>query len=207
MLTSLFREITRKKVFGNIVTGAAAALIMDGADSLIKNQFCDIVTPRRGSLLRVDLAGRPFATDDLCHTGIYLGNNRVAEVTSDDHTGEALVRIISTRDFLCGDFPSPRTGLYIYTACGKNSKGRCFALGSEEAAQRAEKLSGSKRGKYNILFNNCHMFCYYCLSGIDARSSFSVSSVESLLSRKNGRSEILWRSTGVGKINDKVFKS
>lgn len=189
------------KVLGGFFISAAADILIDTADCVIKNTLCDRVAPCRGSIIRVDLAGRQFVTSDLCHTGIYLGDDKAAELTSDDCTGKAYVRIVPLHRFLLGDGLSPRTGMFVYTACRRDLEGICHPIGSEEAACRAEKAVGRTWGKYALFSNNCHMFCHYCLTGERGQSTFTLASVESELRRLGRTADICWRSTGAGRLN------
>ena len=189
------------KALGGFIITAAADILIDTADCVIKNTLCDRVAPCRGSVIRVDLAGRQFVTSDLCHTGIYLGDDKVAELTSDDCTGKAYVRIVPLHRFLLGDGLFPRTGLFVYTACRKDFRGICRSVGSEAAARRAEEAAGKTWGKYALLSNNCHMFCRYCLTGERNKGIFTLSSVESELCRIGRTADICWRSTGAGRFN------
>lgn len=118
-------------------------------------EFRDKVKPVAGSVLKCDLAlGRA------CHTGIYLGNDEIAEVTYEG--GMAKVNIVDPSDFLNGQPDSlVRTGINIYVAsdgCGK-------ALGSRRIAERARRFAGLNLGRYDLLGNNCHMFTVRCVTG------------------------------------------
>ena len=76
--------------------------------SFVKNVFCDVVKPRIGSVLKVAL---PFGAD---HTGIYIGNDEIVEVTNID--GVATVQIVSAEEFIEGEGLA-RVGTFIYVAC------------------------------------------------------------------------------------------
>ena len=78
-------------------------------ESFYKNVICDPVLPKPGSVLKVDLAAGLA-----CHTGIYVGNNRIVEMTNQNGTG--IIKKVSPKYFL--DYSLVRTGLFIYVACG-----------------------------------------------------------------------------------------
>lgn len=165
----------------------AGGICKECGESLVKNVFCDPVKPRRGSVLKVDLA-----CGSVVHTGVYLGNDRIAEVT--DLDGDAVVREVSPSEFLNGD-GLVRTGTYIYVAAAKE-KGKYRALASESIARRAERSLGH-RGKYNLAFNNCHMFTRYCITGEEQNlPTWSINRVASAIRDKFGVGHVSWRSTG-----------
>lgn len=174
---------------------AAMKLMTAGAmkevgESFVKNVFCDIVKPVVGSVLKCDLAGGAVS-----HTGIYIGNDRIVEVTEINH--QAKVRIVNPREFLSGD-GLLRTGVYIYIAAAKGSDGKYTAIHSASIAQRALMALGS-RGKYSLVSNNCHMFTRYCINGENDDSPvWSADSLLGELERGLGVSGAVWRSTGVG---------
>ena len=114
-------------------------------ESLWKNVFCDYVKPIPGAVLKCDLA-----LNAASHTGIYLGNDRIAEVT--EVNGRARVRAVSPDEFLDGDVDSARTGAFIYVATSDGE-----ALGSDEIARRARASLNRSRGKYDLIETNCHM--------------------------------------------------
>lgn len=133
-------------------------VILDGlVESVYKNVFCDQIQPIRGSILKVDLALNPVAS--MCHTGIYVGHNRIVEMTNDDGTG--IIKKVSPNYFL--NYSLWRTGLFIYVACGKKN-GKYYPLGSEDIAERAEQAIGNTVD-YNLLLENCHLFTEKCIAG------------------------------------------
>lgn len=73
-------------------------------ESVVKNAFCDKVRPVRGSILKVDLVGGLAE-----HTGVYLVNDRIAEVSEVD--GRAEVRVVAhpLRDEFGVDYVSWRS--------------------------------------------------------------------------------------------------
>ena len=92
------------------------------AESLVKNVFCDIVKPKVGSVVKVDLAG-----GGLSHTGIYVGNGEIVEVTNID--GNAEVRRVSTEEFLCPMFTE-------YCITGEESEPPGILLSIESALDK-----------------------------------------------------------------------
>ena len=88
----------------------------------IAAEFKDRVKPVPGSVLRVDLCGGAnFLGGRICHTGIYLGNDEIAEITN--VRGKARAHVVDPSDFLNGQGTNfIRTGLNIYVAtdgCGR----------------------------------------------------------------------------------------
>lgn len=67
----------------------------------IAAEFKDRVKPVPGSVLRVDLCGGAnFLGGRICHTGIYLGNDEIAEITN--VRGKARAHVVDPSDFLMG---------------------------------------------------------------------------------------------------------
>ncbi len=170
-------------------------------DSFVKNVFCDIVKPRIGSVLKVNLLipGQ--------HTGIYIGNNKIVEVANIHDV--ATVRIVSAEKFIEGDDHHSRTGAFIYVACKQDREGNCIAMGSEDIAKRA-RAAVAKTSKYSLLFNNCHMFTEYCITGRKDNLSGVLWGVENALDTKfirHGYERLgdMWRSTGESRGNNPCF--
>ena len=147
-----------------------------------------LVKPIPGSVLKCDLV-----LGAACHTGIYLGNDRIVEVTEID--GRARVRAVSPDEVLNGDPDSlVRTGVTIYVAA---SGGK--ALGSAVIARRARASLNRSRGKYKLLENNCHMFTRYCITGTDSDESvLTEEEIEEILCDTFGVDSVTWCSTGLG---------
>ena len=123
-------------------------------ESIYKNIICDPVLPKPGSVLKVDLAAGL-----VCHTGIYVGNNRIVEMTNQKGTG--IIKKVPPKYFL--DYSLVRTGLFIYVACGIKD-GKYYPLAAPEIAERALAAVGRKT-EYSLLLDNCHMFTEYCITG------------------------------------------
>ena len=106
-----------------------------------------------GTPLLVDLFGV------LEHSGIYLGNGKVAELYGDD-----LLREVSLNEFVNGDSKWwLRTGKAIYAACSIEGG---LPLSSRNAVWNAQQyIKGIRTIDYNLLSNNCHLFSISCLSG------------------------------------------
>ena len=172
-------------------TGLGASVVKEVGESVVKNVCCDTVKPRRGSIQKVDLAGGQAS-----HTGVYLGDDRIAEVTDVD--GRAVVRIVGLDEFVSGSVW--RSGVYIYVAAAEEN-GNYKALASELIAHRAERAVG-ERGRYNLTSNNCHNFTRSCITGHeDTSSCLSASMVAFALRDKFGCDHVSWRSTGCGSAN------
>lgn len=176
--------------------------ILDGvAESLYKNFFCDKIQPEPGSILKVDLALNPVAS--MCHTGIYVGHNRIVEMTNDNGTG--IIKKVPPKYFL--NYSPWRTGVFIYVACGKKD-GKYYPLAAPEIAERALEAVGNET-KYNLLLDNCHLFVEYCITGKQDSLIGTLENIEKVLARKfhlpktaripssNIPSPVQWMSTGV----------
>ena len=169
---------------GLLLGGVVGSLLED----CLGDEVGGKVKPIPGSVLKCDLA-----LGVACHTGIYLGNDRIVEVT--EINGRARVRAVSPDEFLNGDPDSlARTGVTIYVAA---SGGK--ALGSAEIARRARASLNRSRGEYKLLENNCHMFTRYCITGIDSDESvLTESEIEEILRDTFGVDSVTWCSTGLG---------
>lgn len=170
-------------------------------ESFVKNVFCDVVKPRPGSVVKVDLLG---GAD---HTGIYIGNDEIVEVANID--GVATIRIVSAEEFIEGDDFCSRVGTFIYVACKQDRNGNCIAMGSKDIAERARAAVG-QTSKYNLVFNNCHMFTEYCISGEKSDLSGILLGVEKALDDKfiecsYERLADMWRSTGESRGSNPSF--
>ena len=177
----------KKTAVNKAVQVAAMATVALAGNKLVgqdrkKMSFLGL-TPRRGSILKVDLVG---GVAD--HTGVYLGGGRIAEVTDVD--GSAVVRVVDPEEFVSGDGLC-RTGLHAYVACARDGMGfRPLASGS--IASRAESAVGD-RGGYSLVFNNCHMFTRYCITGDnDGTPCLSVDAIESALRKRFDEGSVFW---------------
>ena len=169
-------------------------------DSFVKNVFCDVVKPRIGSVLKVAL---PFGAD---HTGIYIGDDEIVEVTNID--GVATVQIVSAEEFIEGEGLA-RIGTFIYVACKQDREGNCIAMGSKDIADRARAAVG-QTSNYDLVYNNCHMFVEYCITGKRSDLSGILMGVETALDNKfieHGYERLadMWRSTGESRGDNPCF--
>lgn len=170
-------------------------------EDLTKYVFCDVVKPRPGSVVKVDLLGGPD------HTGIYIGNDEIVEVANID--GVATVRIVSAEEFIEGDDFCSRIGTFIYVACKRDRNGNCIAMGSKDIADRARAAVG-RTSEYSLLFNNCHMFTQYCITGKRHGLGPYLFHVETALDNKfidhsYERLVDMWRSTGESRGSNPSF--
>lgn len=159
-----------------------------------------IVKPKVGSVVRIGLVG------GATHSGIYIGKpifglfgkERIVEITNIN--GFAVVRRVSMKEFITGD-GFWRSGKCIYVACKRDRNGNCVAMGSKDIAKRA-KASVNQVSNYNLIFNNCHMFTEYCITGEKPMLPGTLWSVEKALNRRfiqqsDERLPDMWRSTGI----------
>lgn len=165
----------------------------------IAAEFKDRVKPVPGSVLRCDLAlGANFLGGRICHTGIYLGDDRIAEITNDE--GKARAQVVDPYDFLHGQGTNfVRTGLNIYVAtdgCGS-------PLGSPEIAERARSFARRWRhGEYDLVDNNCHKFTVRCVTGVKpAAAKLTDRDVASALKRVFGCERVTWEPTPASTVN------
>ena len=170
-------------------------------ESFVKNVFCDVVKPRPGSVVKIDLFG---GAD---HTGIYIGNDEIVEVANID--GAATVRIVSAEEFIEGDDCFSRIGTFIYVACKQDRNGNCIAMGSKDIADRARAAVGQS-SKYDLIYNNCHMFTEYCITGKRHDLCGLLIGVENALDDKfiecsYERLADMWRSTGESRGSNPSF--
>ena len=173
-------------IIGNIVESFAA-------------EFKDKVKPVPGSVLKCDLAfGADFMGGSLCHTGIYLGNDEIVEITNED--GKAKVNVVDPSDFLNGQGTNfLRTGINIYVA----TDGRGYALGSNNVATRARAFAElGRRGTYDLMDNNCHTFTIRCVTGEESSDAkLSERDVEEALKETFGCERVTWEPTGFSTIS------
>ncbi|MBQ7188547.1 MAG: lecithin retinol acyltransferase family protein [Kiritimatiellae bacterium] len=158
-------------------------------ESFVKNVFEKRVKPERGAILRCDLLGSLAH-----HTGVYLGDDRIAEVTEDED-GWAVVREVTPETFLNGEGTSlNRSGAFIYVATDDDE-----VIAEEQVASLAEAMIGSQRGEYNLLTNNCHRFTCHCILGENPDDmKLTDNDVAEALEETFGVSSVKWNSTGFG---------
>jgi hypothetical protein len=139
--------------------------------SFVDNVFKDKVTPVKGSILHCSLFGAE-------HTGIYIGDNQIAELLG---TGE--IRIASPEMFIDGT-----NAISIYVACCGTDP-----LGGEFIAKRAIDMIDSTRN-YHLLTDNCHQFTTGCITGNFENSANYFALVESSIKNNmNNGNSIEWR--------------
>lgn len=172
----------------------------------IAAEFKDRVKPAPGSVLRVDLCGGAnFLGGRICHTGIYLGNDEIAEITN--VRGKARAHVVDPSDFLNGQGTNfIRTGLNIYVAtdgCGR-------ALAAPEIAERARGCFGppggrplpARAGEYDLVDNNCHTFVVRCVTGREpSRPKLNDRDVAAALKRVFKCERVTWEPTGFSTVS------
>ena len=172
----------------------------------IAAEFKDRVKPAPGSVLRVDLCGGAnFLGGRICHTGIYLGNDEIAEITN--VRGKARAHVVDPSDFLNGQGTNfIRTGLNIYVAtdgCGR-------ALASPEIAERARgcfvppggRPLPARAGEYDLVDNNCHTFVVRCVTGREpSRPKLNDRDVAAALKSVFKCERVTWEPTGFSTVS------
>lgn len=172
----------------------------------IAAEFKDRVKPVPGSVLRVDLCGGAnFLGGRICHTGIYLGNDEIAEITN--VRGKARAHVVDPSDFLNGQGTNfIRTGLNIYVAtdgCGR-------ALAAPEIAERARGCFGppggrplpARAGDYDLVDNNCHTFVVRCVTGREpSKPKLNDREVAAALKRVFKCERVIWEPTGFSTVS------
>lgn len=117
------------------------------------------------------------------HTGIYVGDGKVVHLK-----GNGIIEAVSFREFI-GRLGGRNFSYSIFCATDVNGK----SIGSKEVAKRALEMIGKKQ-KYNLLFDNCHCFTTYCLTGTKYPiGSFTM--VEEILRSKFGF--VKWRAVNL----------
>ena len=160
-------------------------------------EFKDKIRPIPGCVLRCDLAGgASLMCGSICHTGIYLGDDRIVEIVP--VKGKAKVHIVDPYDFLNGQGSNfTRTGINIYVA----TDGEGHALGSQTIADRALDYRKMHRsyGSYDLVDNNCHRFTVRCITGEEPDGvQLSESEVEDALKSEFDCDQVTWEPTGFG---------
>ena len=140
------------------------------------------------------------------HTGIYLGNNHVAELEDDGSVAK-----VSLTHFLNGapDAELPlRNGTRIFAACDAFTR---KPIGNERTfklARKAAKLALCPG--YDLVQSNCHLFCASCAAGILPRGEkyralsrmglMSIAKLERVLAKEmNDGRKIAWCAVRRGK--------
>ncbi len=116
--------------------------------------------PKVGSIVRVELMG------GVDHSGIYIGRNKIIEITNKDDLG--CVEIVDLNDFVYSSIF--RSGVTIYVAIDKLSKDIIF---DKKIADLANKHKG-KKNKYQLRKDNCHSFVHKCIIDEDFDKITSV---------------------------------
>lgn len=117
------------------------------------------------------------------HTGIYVGDGKVVHLK-----GNGIIEIVSFREFI-KRLEGRNFSYSIFCATDINGK----SIGSRDVAKRALEMVGEKR-KYNLIFDNCHCFTTYCLTGTKYPiGSFTL--VEEVLRSKFGF--VSWRAINI----------
>ncbi len=134
------------------------------------------------------------------HSGIYLGNDQVAELNGNGH-----ILSVSLSEFVNGiddGSMNPRNGTCIFAACDEATDELRF---HGDAALNAKSfIDNEATFDYNMFGNNCHMFTASCLLGPVIqklskadwfeRGTFSILDLELIVEHiLNGGKRIGWR--------------
>ena len=180
-------------LLGSLIEGLAA-------------EFKTKIKPVPGCVLRCDIAGGAnFLGGSLCHTGIYLGDDRIVEIAKKGRKARAIVHIVDPIDFLNGKGTNfVRTGINVYVA----TDGKGHALGNDEIAKRAldYRIAHKSRGSYDLIDNNCHKFTVRCITGCEPDDAkLNEHDIEEALVEVFGCDRVTWEPTGFS-INDSSFE-
>ena len=162
-----------------------------------------IAPPSAGTPLLVSLA---LAFE---HTGIYLGDNRVAELN-----GDGCVKDVSLTQFINGMSDgvwSVRNGTRIFAACDARTRRPLAAARTLKTARKA-LAAADAWNEYDFLKANCHLFTAACVRGIlPGKRGFrrllgggvaSIGRLEDLLAESlNDRRGIVWCPVRRGKVD------
>ena len=194
---------------GKIALGVGAgALMTAGGVFLAKSGAIQSAAARMKRnadrrLVRPPCAGTPIlvslAHGGAEHSGVYLGESRVAELS-----GDGRLQTVSLTDFLNGrerGWDNFRAGTRIFAACDGEGGMPVGSTVVSEAANRLIEHVG--RVRYNLFSNNCHMFTASCILGtllkgmsvVDwfKRGTFSIDRLEEIISNTlNGGRPIAW---------------
>lgn len=142
------------------------------AESLTDNLFRKTSGPIRGSIVYCDLV-LGYAE----HSGVYIGQDKIVH-----RNGKGEIEIVSSREFI-----SNTSAITIYVSCDRYGN----AVGSEDIALTAEAEVGTY-GKYQLLGDNCHQFCSYCLTGDFFNQASLLTLLKAVANNLIGASE--WRA-------------
>lgn len=118
------------------------------AESLekIENRYIISVIPVPGSVVYCKLLTAH-------HSGIYLGDGRIAHLN-----GDGMIESVDAGEFI-NRLDGFNTAMQIYVACKDG-----VAVGCAKVAERASRMLGQRRN-YNLILDNCHQFAAGCLTG------------------------------------------
>ena len=141
---------------------------------IIDNVFRDKVHPVKGSIVCCDLG---FLNIGVEHSGVYVGDGKIVH-----RDGGGYLDIVPPKTFL-ERFDGINGAISVYVSCCGTE-----AVGSKEVAKRARRaLKNPNFEGYNLLTNNCHLFCQYCLTNDDpGLLDFTFASLEKTLEEEYG---------------------
>lgn len=196
-----------KKLLPAVVPGVVCAGILgyllkksgvldSGKEAIMRKLNSDrlVQAPGEGTPILVAMA-----CGTIEHTGIFLGNSRVAELT-----GNGKIQEVTLSKFINGDendIINPRTGTRIFVACD-DATGK--PLTDRKIADNARNfIENVGHTDYNLFLNNCHLFTASCVIG-DMQTAlsivywlvcgtFSIDCVTDVISRiMNDKKKVAW---------------
>ena len=117
-------------------------------NSVAGNSFREGAVPLPGSVL---YCGLDIGYTE--HSGIYVGGGEKCIVELSNRNGESIIKRVTPEEFTGGGL-----GNSIFVSCHGDA-----SVGNAAAADAALQMVDRDLGRYNIAFNNCHMFTDYCL--------------------------------------------
>ena len=156
-------------------------------NSVAGNSFREGAVPLPGSVL---YCGLDIGYTE--HSGIYVGGGEKCIVELSNRNGESIIKRVTPEEFTGGGL-----GNSIFVSCHGDA-----SVGNAAAADAALQMVDRDLGRYNIAFNNCHMFTEYCITGEKPMLPGTLWSVEKALNRRfiqqsDERLPDMWRSTGI----------
>lgn len=146
-----------------LITGITAEAT--GRFHLIRRELQSAVTPIHGSIVACEIK-KPFS---YIHVGVYVGDNRIVELT-----GDGTVHEVSKEAFLQKNTQNAEAQLFV--ACSSDGS----PIGHSAIAQRALEQCGD-RISYDIVQENCYRFTARCITGKEPTDFSAYTAIIGLL--------------------------